>query len=66
MQVKISRGIINTCKYNTYTGKDNMGTGKYTQTGNSERNLLHIYASGDLRTSTCNNYINLLGTITSE
>lgn len=28
----------------------------------TERNLLHIYASCDLRTSTCNNYINLFGT----
>lgn len=28
----------------------------------TERNLLHIYASCDLRTSTCNNYFNLFGT----
>lgn len=28
----------------------------------TERNLLHIYASCDLRTITCNNYINLFGT----
>lgn len=63
-----------TGKYNIDTGKYNTDIDithtqvKITQTQvdrhrqETERNLLHIYASCDLRTSTCNNYINLFGT----